>query len=413
MPASSRLAGPRTRDTILARLNRPAGVAASVFLAAVVFVALRLVVAGTGDISHFVLATRVPFVNPATAPSGLSLIHGHPYDGEFYYRLALDPANLQKTAFGITLDVPFRLERIGYPFLAWLLAFGQAPLVPASLVLVNVLAMAAIGYLGAVVAVAAKRHALWGLLLPAYFGLWFSLARDLTEPVSAACLLAALLAYRRRRSVLAGGLFAYAALSRETALVAIAALALIRVLAIARRRARPGPADAAWAIPLVAFAAWQLTVWDTTREVPLSSNLHENAGSFLHPLAHAVTTNLSRLSLHHPDNDIWVVELAVLLVFTLGAGVLAPLDHRAGPRAPRVRALPRAGPVPVVVRLQRPQRPPGARGALPLRRPRAPRLASLPQALRARAPAPARARRRPPRRQPLTPSDRAPVAPDA
>jgi len=319
VPASSRGVGPRTRDTILARLNRPAGVAAIVFLAAVVFVALRLVVAGSGDISHFVLATRVPFVNPATAPSGLSLIHGHPYDGEFYYRLALDPANLQKTAFGITLDIPFRLERIGYPFLAWLLAAGQAPLVPASLVLVNVLAMAAIGYLGAVVAVAAKRHALWGLLLPAYFGLWFSLARDLTEPVSAACLLAALLAYRRRRFVLAGGLFAYAALSRETALVAIAALALIRVLAIARGRARPGRADAAWTIPLVAFAAWQLIVWETTREVPLSSNLHENAGSPLHPLAHAVTTNLSRLSVHHPDNDIWIVELAVLLVVTLGA----------------------------------------------------------------------------------------------
>jgi len=311
--------GPRTRDTILARLNRPAGVAAIVLLAAVGFVALRLVVAGSGDISHFVIATRVPFVNPAKAPGGLGLIHGNPYDGEFYYRLALDPANLHTTAFGITLDVPFRLERIGYPFLAWLLALGQAPLVPFSLVLVNVLAMAAIGYLGAVFAVAAKRHALWGLLLPAYFGLWFSLARDLTEPVSAACLLAALLAYRRRRYVLAGGLFAYAALSRETALVAIAALALTRVLAIARRRSPPGRADTAWTIPLVAFAAWQLIVWETTREVPLSSNLHENAGSFLHPLAHAVTTNLSRLSVHHPDNDIWIVELAVLLVVTLGA----------------------------------------------------------------------------------------------
>ncbi|HEV2310314.1 MAG TPA: hypothetical protein VGU73_07310 [Acidimicrobiia bacterium] len=285
-------------------LDRPAGVAALVVLGAVVFVAIRFAAAGGGDLSHFVMGTT-RFVDPAHAPRSLGLVHGQTYDGIFYYRLALDPSNLHTTAFGIRIDLPFRFERIGYPFLAWLVSLGQAPLVPYSLVLVNLLALGAIGFLGATFARDARRHALWGLLLPGFFGLWFSVARDLTEPVSAACLLAALLAYRRGRFALAGGLFAYAALTR--------------LAAFAWRRSAPGRADVAWTVPVLAFAAWQVVAWDATGTVPFSSNLKENAGSFLHPLVHAVSTNVRLLSVHHPDSDIWVVEVAVLAVFVGGA----------------------------------------------------------------------------------------------
>ena len=80
---------------------------------------------------------------------------------------------------------------------------------PYSLVVVNILALGAIGYLGGVFAANAERHVLWGLLLPGFFGLWFSLGRDLTEPVGR-LLLGALLALRRERPVIAGLLLAYA-----------------------------------------------------------------------------------------------------------------------------------------------------------------------------------------------------------
>ena len=57
--------------------------------------------------------------------------------------------------------------------------------------------MAAIASLGGDLRPGGGRHALWGLLLAGYFGLATSVARDLTEPLAAAFLLAGLLAYRR------------------------------------------------------------------------------------------------------------------------------------------------------------------------------------------------------------------------
>src|SRR5438093_13089613 len=48
------------------------------------------------------------FGSPAHAPKSLTIIHGIGYDGQFYYRLALDPFTKTRTAFGITLDQPAR-----------------------------------------------------------------------------------------------------------------------------------------------------------------------------------------------------------------------------------------------------------------------------------------------------------------
>ena len=75
--------------------------------------------------------------------------------------------------------------------------------VPYMLVAVNVAALTALAALGAVIARQGGRHAAWGLLLPAYFGLVTSLSRDTAEPVAAAFLVAGLLAIRARRPVLA------------------------------------------------------------------------------------------------------------------------------------------------------------------------------------------------------------------
>ena len=77
--------------------------------------------------------------------------------------------------------------------------------------------------------------------MPGYFGLITSLSRDTAEPLAAACLLAGLLAVRARRPVLAAVLLAYGALTRETVMVAVAAIALVRVIGIAAPQAAPRP----------------------------------------------------------------------------------------------------------------------------------------------------------------------------
>ena len=242
------------------------------------------------------------------------------YDGQFFYRLALNPLNFRPTAYGITMDQPYRYMRIGYPALTWLVSLGQHFLVPVMLVAVNVAAIGALGYLGALFAADGGRHALAGLLMPGYFGLITSLSRDTAEPLAAACLLAGLLAVRARRPVLAGALLAYGALTRETVMVAVAAIAIMRVVDILRGRARPGRDDLAWAVPTAAFAAWQVVVKAATGSVPLLADGGRNAGEpFVAPLK-ALENNLGHVHTHQFEQyDLWFLQVAILAFFAIAA----------------------------------------------------------------------------------------------
>jgi hypothetical protein len=160
----------------------------------------------------------------------------------------------------------------------------------------------------------ANRHALWGLLLAGYFGFVFSVARDIAEPVAAAFMLAGVLAYRRRNPVIAGLLLAYGALTRETVMLVVAAIAIVRIITIARREARPGRADLAWVAPTVVFAGWQVVVSTVTGSFALSADTSSNSGRPFVTAAHAVSTNISHISIHALAIDAWVVEIAALVV---------------------------------------------------------------------------------------------------
>ena len=230
--------------SLASRTNRPVVAALIATLAALAFALARWQTWAHGNISRFILVGR-HFATPAQLPHGMPVAPTYGYDGQFFYRLALNPLNFHPTAYGITMDRPYRYMRIGYPALTWLVSLGQHFLVPVMLVAVNIAAIGALGYLGAVFAVDGGRHALAGLLLPGYFGLITSLSRDTAEPLAAACLLAGLLAVRARRPVLAAAFLAYGALTRETVMVAVAAIAIMRVVGILRGQAR-GQAGTTW-----------------------------------------------------------------------------------------------------------------------------------------------------------------------
>ncbi len=308
-----------------ARTDRPLLAGLIALTGWVSFVLLRLGLAAGGDITRFVRAAR-PYAHRNGVPRGLLVFPGNGYDGQFYYRLALDPANLHRTAFGITMDAPFRVQRIGYPALAWLLSAGQHAWVPVALVAVNVLALAAVGLAGGTLARDAGRHALWGLLLAGYFGFFMSAGNDLTEPVAAACLLGGIIACRRGRPVLAGAAFGYGALTRETVLIVPLALGLTRLISWARRAARPGAADLAWAMPVVMFAAWQLVLRLATGSVILMDSAASNSSPGLpfSQFADAVRMNLGLLWPPTGAACIWFLEVAALAACTAaGAGLAA------------------------------------------------------------------------------------------
>jgi hypothetical protein len=288
---------------------------------ALAFVLARRHLWAKGDISRFILVGR-HFATVSQLPPGVAVSPTYGYDGQFYYRLALNPANLSHIAYGIRLDQPYRYMRIGYPWLTWLVSLGQHVLVPVMLVVVNIVAVGALGYLGGVFARQGGRHAPAGLVIPAYFGLLTSLSRDTAEPLAAVCLLGGLLAVRARRPVLAGLLLAYGALSRETVMVAVAAIFIIRVAGVARGRepARPFRADLAWLLPIVVFVAWEAIVKVITGSVPLLTDSDRNADlPFIAPLE-ALRSNLHHLSLHPFDQySVWFLEIVILALFAVAA----------------------------------------------------------------------------------------------
>jgi hypothetical protein len=321
--------GPQEPRSLAARIDRPIVAGLIALLAALAFALARRQIWAKGNISRFILVGR-HFSTPAKVPHGIAVFPSYGYDGQFFYRLALNPLNLHHTAYGITMDRPYRYMRIGYPVLTWLVSLGQHSLVPAMLVAVNIAAIGTMGYLGAIFARQGGWHAAWGLLLPGYFGIITSLARDTAEPLAAACLLAGLLAIRARRPVLAAVLLAYGALTRETVMVAVAAIAIIRVIGIARGRYQPGRDDLPWVVPSVAFVAWQAVVKAATGSIPLLSDGGRNAGTPFVASIRALEYDVAHLNTQlFGENDVWLLEVAILALFAVAA--LASLPSTSAP----------------------------------------------------------------------------------
>jgi len=323
--------------SLVTRTDTPITPAVIALLTALAFALARWQTWARGNIGRFILVGRHFVVTPSQLPPGIPVAKTYGYDGQFFYRLALSPINFGHVANGIRMDQPYRYMRVGYPWLTWLASFGQHVLVPVTLVVINIVAIAAIGYLGGMFARQGGHHALAGLVLPAYFGLLTSLARDTAEPLAAACLLGGLLAVRARRPVLAGVLLAYGALTRETVMIAVGALAIVRVVGVLRLRPRPpwpGREDLAWALPTVVFAAWQVVVKLAVGRFPLLADSGRNAGApFIAPLK-ALEHNFKHVNLHQFDQfDLWFLELAILVLFAVAALVClrsttAPVHER-------------------------------------------------------------------------------------
>jgi hypothetical protein len=262
---------------------RPAVVALVGFVGASLF-AIALVVVGGGAVSTLVHAAP-PMTDPAAAPSWL---HVQPraegFDGQFYLRTAARPLSTDTRELGVRLDVPsWRSQRAGYPLLARVVALGHDRWLPYSLVAVNVMLIGVLAGLSARLALDHRRSPWWGLVVAGYPGFVYSVAFDLTEPLAAALVLAAVLALERRRPWLAAAALTGAMFTRETSLV----LALGVGAAWCWRRLRPrgaGEAKPAFVdlapavLPLVGFAVWQVVLRARFGTFALTANSSNNLG---------------------------------------------------------------------------------------------------------------------------------------
>ena len=234
------------------------------------------------NLSAFVRAGH-PTANEQQLPRGFFL-QPHPdrgHDGQFYYRLALNPFTITQTANGITLDNPaYRQQRVFYPFTVWVLSFGQKNLVPFVMVAVNVLALSALGFLGGLWAKRFDIHAVWGVLLALHPGFLLSLWLDLTEILQAALLVGALLALQHRKQTLTAILISLAVLTKETALLFAVAALLVWLWEGRRETENRTVAPRVWICPLAVYIVWQLVVFSIWRQLPATSGTNNLGAPF-------------------------------------------------------------------------------------------------------------------------------------
>nr|CAA9250497.1 hypothetical protein AVDCRST_MAG63-1898 [uncultured Armatimonadetes bacterium] len=300
--------------SVLSRCNTPVAAMLIVAVAYALFIGARLTTRGR-DPSRFVRAGDY-FCDPARAPRNLTIDEGSTgYDGQFYYRLALNPFTSRKTEFGVSLDKPsYRHQRILYPLLVWVLSAGQPLAVPAVMIAVNFLALCALGWLGGFYAAKSGHHPVWGAVFAFYPGFLITLSYDLAEIVAAACLLSAFVLLERGRGAGAAVALALAVLARETTVVAAGAMFLAwGIHRLWRRRPDGEHSPLPLYVPLAAFAAfgvWRIILRGIWGEFPAPS---QNADNFGVPV-------LSFIDAFRNSTQLAMAEMMLMLLF---AGAVA------------------------------------------------------------------------------------------
>lgn len=230
-------------------------------------IAARLAVFG-GDVTGFVEFGH-KFVHQTHPPPGALVGSPSGYDGQFFFLQAKDPLLLHDGTIASmrAAGAGFRLQRLGYPLLAFAVAGGSTAALPVALLAVNAIALLA---LAAFFAAYARRRGWptqWAAALALTPGLLLPMIRDLSDPLATTCLLAGVLLAQSRRRWAAAIALTLAVLTREVAILVVLALGLELGLRAWRARRQPGGWRAVihtgWpviAVPIAAFCAWQVYI---------------------------------------------------------------------------------------------------------------------------------------------------------
>jgi hypothetical protein len=211
---------------------------------------------GAGD--QFVARSAVPIPIVVRKNSG-------GYDGQFYFRLALNPDARQQTENGVTFDnAPWRMQRIMYSAIVHAVSSFDLRYVPFFLVAVNFASLFCVGFFARTIALQAHLPAWFAIAIMAWPGYLITLEHDTTEIVAVAFLAAAIAALLARQYVAYAVLAALATLTRETAILVFGGVFAVHGLdwLVAAFRSRTpvwGRAGRAFCclLALLPFLAWR------------------------------------------------------------------------------------------------------------------------------------------------------------
>jgi hypothetical protein len=244
------------------------------------------------------------------------------YDGQFFWAQAQDPLLLRDRTVAAFKHAGFRLGRVAYPALAYVLAAGWPSAIPWTLLAINALMI-----LGVTIAFSqyARRRGWsgwWGLAVGLLPGFMFATLGDLSDVLAVASMLGGLMMWQQRRRWPAAGLLTLAVLAREPMLLAAAAVAVDACVG-AWRSHRHGSLRVAisslWpaaAVPVLAFGAWQAYV-----HVRYGGSTADPASAFQPPFVGIVDEVRRALGNGPAVSSAWDLAYLALMLAGLGAAV--------------------------------------------------------------------------------------------
>jgi hypothetical protein len=301
------------------KLNSPWAVVLLVSVAYLVFLAIRLAQYGN-DASRFIAAGD-RYVDARQVPGNVYVQKGGDgYDGQFYFRLAVDPFITERTFSGITLDnPPYRYQRILYPLLIWALSLGNEEIVPELMIFVNYASLCSIGWAAGKYAQLFGNHALLGLSIPLYPGFLLCLSRDTSEILACCFVCWGLLLLMYNKAAISGMFFLASALTKETTVVFPLFYIVNHIFYMMCSRSGKETSiffenkGKIFVFVLFAFVAWQALLFQIWGSLPLFSGLY-NIGT---PFLGIIDFFWSLLDFSIHPQRIWFIELLLLLLFII------------------------------------------------------------------------------------------------
>lgn len=271
------------------------------FVALIYGIYLILLLAKFNYNPAYLISLGEKFADLNQIPEKLVVWKNYGYDGQFYYRLSLNPFTSKRQEFGITLDIPsYRHQRIIYPLISWILSSGNKDFVPKALLIVNFVAILLIGLVGGYLAKSFKLHSLWGLVFAIHPGFPYTLSRNLTEILQTCFLLTALLLINKRRFLFSAILLTLAILTRETALI----VAISSLLTFKNRY---------FLLPVICYGIWQIILFLNWGQAPiLLANL--NLSNSLSGVSSYLRYTLGFATY---GQKLGFIQLCFLLIFTI------------------------------------------------------------------------------------------------
>jgi hypothetical protein len=310
--------GPTIKPFRVSDVSISLGVAAIALLIYFSFIAIMLTQANDNLYGFYGFSDGVTDGDTEQVP-WKNYVHPKPgYDGQFYFRLALDPFTDKGTAFGVTLDAPLvRHQRILLPLFTWIIARGNPETTPFVMMAINLTAIAGCALVGGLMLSGFGVSAWYGLLFALYPGFAVSAGRFLTEPLALFMILSSLLMLVHRKNLMAAVLLSFAVLARETATVVVAAGFFTwlsgKILQNGNKN-NFSPHFSFWLYPTLTFFLWQLWLWNNWSIVLLDGDNISKMGVPLAGFIRAIAGNIANLN---PETGFYLIMLLAVVVYQI------------------------------------------------------------------------------------------------